>query len=53
MTKRPDSTAMLTADPDSICSISRMAGGTANITEPPTFLKLLVYMATSKSYIFI
>lgn len=44
ITRRPDSTAMLTADPDSICNISRMAGGTASITEPPTFLKLLVYM---------
>ena len=45
MIRRPDSTAMLTADPDSICSISRIAGGTANITEPPTLLKLLVYIA--------
>jgi len=54
MTRRPDSTAMLTADPDSICSISRIAGGTANITEPPTLLKLLVYMATlQKLYFYI
>ncbi len=54
MTKRPDSTAMLTADPDSICSISKMAGGTANITEPPTLLKLLVYMAIlQKLYFYI
>ena len=54
MIRRPDSTAMLTADPDSICSISRIAGGTANITEPPTLLNLLEYMAIlQKLYFYI
>jgi hypothetical protein len=54
ITNRPLSTAMFTVDPEPSRSISSMAGGTASITEPPTFLKLLVYMAfLQKLYFYI
>ena len=43
---------MLTAAPDFMCSISKMAGGTASITEPPTFLRLLVYMTIPRKLYF-
>ena len=52
-TIRPFSTDMLTADPDCSCTRLSMAGGTASITEPPTFLRVLVYIFFPLSYIFI
>jgi hypothetical protein len=54
ITNRPLSTAMFTVDPEPSRSISSMAGGTASITEPPTFLNLLVYMTfLQKLYFYI
>jgi hypothetical protein len=35
---------MLTVEPEPRCTISKMAGGTASITEPPTLRRLLVYI---------
>lgn len=42
--RRPVSTAMLTLSPDFSCRMSRIAGGRASMVEPPTFLKVPVYM---------
>ena len=51
--RRPFSTAMFTAAPDCNRTIFNMAGGTASITEPPTFLRCVENIPASINYIFI